>query len=187
MDEKIKNAILTHNAKLREMHDLPRILASEEPQTQEEADSWVQRAQAVRKKMLELEKQCLDLRTETVTYLNSAESLKCPVSEAVLDYFKAENSYFHVCKKSEGMTSVRIYKLNSPSEEDRQYFEAVGKLGELLLASYQRVLDAQSELLFQADQQGFALPPAWEPESQEQTLEVFRHMIKMSERIEDTG
>ena len=168
---------------VKEILTLPETLDSAEPQTQEEIDAWVRKAQAVRIRMVELEARGREFRVDTIRYLETLNGADYTLKDPLIEFFEAENAYFRLAQDSSKNSTVRVFNSTSPSEEDRQSFKALAELGESLLASYQRVLDSQSRLLAAAKEQGLDFRPVWDPTEQKETLDSYRAMKAMAERF----
>lgn len=185
MTERIEKAVLADFAIVKEILELPKSLDASEPQTQEEVDQWVQQAQKIRLRMIDLEKESRELRVETIGYLKSLKAdTDCPLKDSVIEFFEAENAYFQLSQDAQEESTVVTIVSGSLSEEERRTFEAIAELGERLLASYDIMLKSQAQLVLKAKEQGLVLTPVWDPVEQKETLDSYRAMKTLAERFQ---
>ena len=153
-------------------------LTGTEPQTQEEVDQWVAKAQRVSAEIEQLKAQSHRLRTETIERLKSEDT--SPLATRTIEFFEAENAYFGLADEPQE-TFVSISVAGKLSDEHRRRIEAMRKHSTAVLESFTVMIEAQDRLIEETRSAGIRYVPPWDLERQRELLETYKAAQKFGE------
>lgn len=136
---------------------------------EEELQRWIENAQKVGEQMSRLREEARLLKLRCIAEAHAGEDRT--LVEAVVDFFKAENDYFELIRRSEENTSVEIFRTGSAQQ--RQWVQERRAFGETLWESFRAVCSKQQALLALAESRGLGFTPAWDDRRQQVLLSAY--------------